>query len=211
MMSAIMSNPDIVDVITQRVALRRTGHEHVGLCPFHDDRHPSFSVSEHKQVYYCHGCQVGGDVVDFIMRIDDLSFPDACKALGVDLKSKPRPKLTAKRKHAAEVAAIWVREQRAKLNSLIIEDMEERDLADAIDDFQLVEIFERELIMLRGFHDALNYATGAAELLAVRESIEQITADVELLLDPPPPFPPLTSEYLAKLRENPLDFEGGSR
>ena len=132
-----MTKPDIVDVISQRVGLRRAGQEHFGRCPLHDDTHPSFYVNEVKQVYFCHGCQVGGDVVDFIMRIDDLSFPDACKALGVDLRSKPRPKLTAKRKHAAEVAAIWVREQRANLNSLIIEDMEERDLADEIGDDEL--------------------------------------------------------------------------
>ena len=203
-----ISKPDIVEVIREWLGLRLAGHEYVGRCPFHDDAHPSFYVNNDKQVYHCFGCGAGGDVVDFIMRINGLTFSDACKALGINHEIKPRPKLTAKRKRAAEIAAIWVRDQRAKLNALIVEDMEERDLADEIADMELVEIFERELLILRGFYDALKHPSAAAELLAVGESIEQITADVEVVYDPPPPFPPLTAEYVATLKKNPLDFEG---
>jgi len=203
-----MVKPDIINVVSQRIDLHRAGHEYRGRCPFHHDRNPSLFVNQEKQVFYCHGCQAGGDVVHFVMRIDGLTFAEACSALGIHTTRTPRPKLTARRKRAAEVAARWVQEQRAKLNSLIIELMEEHGLADEIGDSELVEIFEREIVILRGFYDALKHPSGAAELLAVRATIEQITDDVIVAYDPPRPLPPLTVEYIARLKKHALDFSG---
>lgn len=140
-------------------------------------------------------------MIDFTMLIDGLTFSEACRALGIDGERKPRPKLTASRKRAGQLAAAWVREQRAKLNFLIIEQMEQRDITDESCAFELAEIFDRELIMLRGFYDALGNARGAAELLVVRKSIEQITDNVEIIDEPPPPFLPLTAHYLDKLKK----------
>jgi hypothetical protein len=200
----VKGRPDIVAVIGQRVELRRARKEMVGLCPFHSETHPSFFVSIEKQVFLCRGCQAGGDVVTFIMLLDGLTFPDACRALGIDRKGKLRPKLTASRKHAADLAAKWANGQRAKLNSLITERMEQRDIADEAGAFDLAEIFDRELSMLHGLYDALQYARGAAELLTVRASIEQIT-DVEIINAPPPSFPALTPDYLDVLKKK---FEG---
>lgn len=176
------SRPDILAVIRERVDLRRVGHEFVGLCPFHDDRHPSLHVNPDKQLFLCRACQTGGDVFTFIMMIDGLTFPQAKAVLGVGSERKPRTPLTTSRKRAAQRAAAWANEQRSKLNTMIAERMEQRDLADEANDFELAEIFDREIIMLRGFFDALEYPRGAAELLTVRASIEKITDGAEVAI-----------------------------
>ncbi|MBX5436525.1 MAG: DNA primase [Alicyclobacillaceae bacterium] len=72
---------DIVDVVSEYVQLRRTGRNFVGLCPFHNERSPSFSVSPERQVYYCFGCQAAGTVVRFVMDIEGLGFADAVAKL----------------------------------------------------------------------------------------------------------------------------------
>jgi len=178
-----VNKPPIVQVIGERVDLHRAGREFVGLCPFHADKNPSFTVREDKGVFYCHGCHEGGDVIDFIRKLDGLTFPDACAALGIENgRRHVAPILTAARRHAAELAAAWVNDQRAKFNVLLAEGLEQRDLADEIGDFELAEIFNRELTMLRGFYDALKSPRGAAEMLALRQSIERITDGAGVLL-----------------------------
>lgn len=67
---------DIVDVISDRVVLRRRGKDYVGLCPFHEEKSGSFSVSPQKQMYYCFGCQSGGNAITFLMELDKQSFSD---------------------------------------------------------------------------------------------------------------------------------------
>ena len=59
---------DIVEVISEYVSLRRAGKDYVGLCPFHAEKTPSFTVSPDKQMFYCFGCQVGGNVFTFLMQ-----------------------------------------------------------------------------------------------------------------------------------------------
>ena len=68
---------DIVDVISRYTSLTKRGSGYVGLCPFHNEKTPSFSVSRDKQFYHCFGCGVGGDVITFMMKIENLDFPDA--------------------------------------------------------------------------------------------------------------------------------------
>jgi DNA primase len=72
---------DIIDVIGRAVHLRRSGNRHVGLCPFHEEKTPSFQVDAENQLYYCFGCGTGGDVLSFIMRHQNLTFADAVKYL----------------------------------------------------------------------------------------------------------------------------------
>ena len=115
--------PDILQIIGERVALRRAGKQFNGLCPLHGEKTPSFTVSESKQVFYCHGCHEGGDVIAFVQKIDGLTFPEALKALGMDREQAPRPALTPSRQRAAELAVAWIAEQRAKLNVMIADDM----------------------------------------------------------------------------------------
>ncbi len=72
---------DIVDVISGYVRLQKKGANHFGLCPFHNEKSPSFSVSGSKQMYYCFGCGAGGNVFTFLMEYENYSFPEAVKLL----------------------------------------------------------------------------------------------------------------------------------
>lgn len=78
----IMDKVDIVDVVSRYVHLKKSGSSIVGLCPFHNEKTPSFHVSPDKQLYYCFGCQNGGTVINFIMNIENLDFVEAVKLLG---------------------------------------------------------------------------------------------------------------------------------
>ena len=77
----LVERSDIVDVVSQYVQLTKKGGNLFGLCPFHNEKTPSFSVSPDKQIYHCFGCGKGGGVVSFIMSIENLSFPDAVRFL----------------------------------------------------------------------------------------------------------------------------------
>ena len=77
----VISAVSIVDVVGGYVKLSRRGANFVGLCPFHDERTPSFSVSETRQTYKCFGCGKGGNVVSFVMEAEHLSFPEALRVL----------------------------------------------------------------------------------------------------------------------------------
>ncbi|MEY8266184.1 DNA primase [Lachnospiraceae bacterium 64-25] len=72
---------DIVDVISGYVKIQKKGSSYFGLCPFHNEKSPSFSVSPGKQMYYCFGCGAGGNVFTFLMEYENYSFPEAVKAL----------------------------------------------------------------------------------------------------------------------------------
>jgi len=68
---------DIVEYIGEVLKLRRAGGDYAALCPFHDEKTPSFTVSPRKQIFHCFGCGVGGDVIAFAMRYDNLGFGPA--------------------------------------------------------------------------------------------------------------------------------------
>jgi len=174
-----MTKPDILEVVERYTPLRKRGREFFGLAPCHKDRSPSLRVNTEKQVWYCDPCARGGDVIDFVMLAEGLTFPEVCKTLGIGRKRKPRRPLTPRRKRAAELGAEWANEQRQKFNSLIAEWFEMRDAADEVGLFDVAEIIDRELVMFAGFYESLTYPAGVAELLAVRESIEAITAGAE--------------------------------
>lgn len=77
----VRSRNDIVDVISGYVSLKKKGSNFFGLCPFHNEKSPSFSVSPAKQMYYCFGCGAGGNVISFIMEYENYSFQEALKFL----------------------------------------------------------------------------------------------------------------------------------
>ncbi len=94
---------NIVDVVRRYVALRPASGRQVGLCPFHQEKTASFSVNEAEGFYYCFGCQAGGDVLDFYMRINGLEFKDALTQLaeeaGIELKEfRPDPQFDERQK-----------------------------------------------------------------------------------------------------------------
>ena len=73
--SEIKNAADIVDIVSEAVVLKKTGKNHLGLCPFHSEKTPSFTVSPDKQIFYCFGCGVGGNIFSFLMKHEGLSFP----------------------------------------------------------------------------------------------------------------------------------------
>jgi DNA primase len=75
----VRNSVNIVSLISEYVALRKRGRNHVARCPFHTEKTPSFNVNEDKQIFHCFGCGVGGDLFKFIMLIEQLSFPDAIR------------------------------------------------------------------------------------------------------------------------------------
>ncbi|HMC07272.1 MAG TPA: DNA primase [Solirubrobacterales bacterium] len=73
---------DVVEIVSAYTDLRRAGERFMGLCPFHEERTPSFSVDPREKLYHCFGCGVGGDVIKFVEEKEGLSFPEAVEALG---------------------------------------------------------------------------------------------------------------------------------
>jgi len=90
----IKARLDILDVIGGHVSLHRSGTQHTGLCPFHAEKTPSFSVSQAKQSWYCHGCHEGGDIITFVEKIEGVDFLRALEILaeraGVELERDRR-------------------------------------------------------------------------------------------------------------------------
>jgi DNA primase len=87
--SEIKHAADIIDVISEFVILKKAGKNYLGLCPFHSEKAPSFTVSPEKQIFYCFGCTVGGNVFSFLMKYQNISFPEAAgtlaKRYGIDI------------------------------------------------------------------------------------------------------------------------------
>lgn len=101
----VRASANIVDVVGSYVSLRKRGRNYLGLCPFHGEKEPSFTVSDEKQIFHCFGCGASGSVFDFVMRTRDLSFPEAVKELanrfGVPL---PKEKETYQARKIREMA-----------------------------------------------------------------------------------------------------------
>jgi len=91
--SEIKNAADIVDIVSESVLLKKAGKNYIGLCPFHSEKTPSFTVSPDKQIFHCFGCGTGGNVFSFLMKQEGLSFPEAARHLakryGVDVPDRP--------------------------------------------------------------------------------------------------------------------------
>lgn len=138
----VRTKNDIVDVIGSYVKIQKKGSSYFGLCPFHNEKSPSFSVSGHKQIYYCFGCGAGGNVISFIMNYENYTFPEAVKFLaqraGVQLpeieytkenrdKQNKRNKLLEINKEAATYFYYQLRSERGKQGHTYFKD---RQLSD---------------------------------------------------------------------------------
>ncbi len=100
LVTRIKSAANLVDLVSEHVVLKKSGTHWTGLCPFHGERTPSFSVSEAKQLYHCYGCQAGGDAIHFIQEIFGLSFQDAIAELAERYKVDT-PELQQSSKHSS--------------------------------------------------------------------------------------------------------------
>jgi len=116
----LRSRLSIASVIGGRVRLQKRGRDHTGLCPFHKEKTPSFTVSEEKGFFHCFGCGAHGDVVGFVMRSDNLSFPEAVERLARDVgmqvpastpEERQREEQRATLHTALEAAAAWFEAQ----------------------------------------------------------------------------------------------------
>ena len=91
--SEIKQAAEIVDIVSEAVLLKKAGKNFIGLCPFHTEKTPSFTVSPDKQIFYCFGCGAGGNVFSFLMKQEGLSFPETARRLAkryaIDLPIKP--------------------------------------------------------------------------------------------------------------------------
>ncbi len=103
----IESRLDIVDIISETVNLNRKGNRYWGLCPFHQEKTPSFSVTPDKNMFYCFGCHTGGDIFSFVMKREGIEFKEAVELLasraGIQLISSSNNKQSSERKKIIEV------------------------------------------------------------------------------------------------------------
>src|SRR3990172_8050387 len=90
----IRDGASLVEVVSTYVSLKRAGRNHLGLCPFHSEKTPSFTVSEERGLFHCFGCGAGGTVFNFLMQIERIEFPEAVEQLakraGVSLPARAR-------------------------------------------------------------------------------------------------------------------------
>ena len=100
LLDEIRSRLDIVELVGQFVNLKRGGQHWKGLCPFHAEKTPSFTVNPKRGIFHCFGCGAGGDAFGFLMRHDRLGFPEAVRALaeraGVEVPTKREPETDGK-------------------------------------------------------------------------------------------------------------------
>ena len=109
---------DIVEVVSSYVKLQRKGSSHFGLCPFHNEKSPSFSVTPSKQMYYCFGCGAGGNVFTFLMEYENFNFQEALQFLakrgGVELPEKEAFSPEAKRQSDLKSTLLEIQKEAAK-------------------------------------------------------------------------------------------------
>jgi CHC2 zinc finger len=129
-------------VIGQRLELHKAGREYKGLCPFHADKTPSLHVNEDKGVFHCFGCGESGDVFDFIMKLEGVSFAEAVTSIGGDPEyRRQRPTISRE----AIIITDWCNAQFAKAQSILREIGQRMQLAKDLDWKDEVERLSREM------------------------------------------------------------------
>ena len=187
-----------IEVISPYLDLQRVGRRWRGLCPFHSEKTPSFYVHEEKG-FYCFGCQEHGDVIDFIRKIEGVSFKEALSRLGIDGGDyKPTPIDTRKR-HTTGLLASWMNEQHLKFGAMLRDLSRCIAIAEEAGTKTLLERFEREFSILEILFADLVRPECAADFLELKDSIEAITARAPA--EPLPEFPEWTPEFRAYLQE----------
>jgi len=134
----VKNRTDILSLVSEYVTLRKAGRNYVGLCPFHKEKTPSFSVNQDKQIFYCFGCGEGGNALTFLMKINSMAFPEAVRQLarkaGVRIPEKPLTKEDRER--------FSQREQLFRLNEVVAE-FYERNMLSAVGERARVYIRDR--------------------------------------------------------------------
>ena len=101
----IRAASDVVDIVSDYVRLKKRGSNYFGLCPFHNEKTPSFSVNPAMGIYKCFGCSKGGNVFQFVMEMESIGFPEAVRMLA-ERAHIPLPEQDEDREHASEIESI---------------------------------------------------------------------------------------------------------
>jgi DNA primase len=149
----VLDKISILDVVSQYVKLRKAGKDYLGLCPFHKEKTPSFTVSIEKQIYYCFGCHEGGNAVNFMMRYENLGFQEALESLatqyGIKLERTGDPKRPRQHDALAKLAEHY--HSCLKSNSSALQYLSDRGLGnDAVDEF-MIGFSDRQRYGMRNF------------------------------------------------------------
>jgi DNA primase len=136
---AVLDKVDIVDLVSRYVKLKKSGRNFVGLCPFHKEKTPSFTVSPEKQLFYCFGCHTGGNAINFVMKYENLDFQDALESIakeyGIPLKEWQK-KTTSIYDALGELADFY--HSNLKINEAALKYLKERGIGwDIIEEFKL--------------------------------------------------------------------------
>ena len=168
--SSHIDRPSLVEVVEQSgIHLRRAGKELVGLCPFHDEGTPSFSINPDKELFHCHGCQAGGDVFTYVMQLKGLTFVEAKSYLRVDGPRHFLKPMKPPERVAAGVIVAWSKKSSLALSfrmRLLARGMTGEEGAD--------ELCSRQWHLLEVLDDDLANAMLIPELWKQRDVVERI-------------------------------------
>lgn len=137
----LIQNADIIEIISEFVTLNKAGKEYKGLCPFHTEKTPSFTVNPAKKVFYCFGCGAGGDVLSFLRRYEDWSFMESLEFLakrqGLSLP-KYESSFSDNRENREKEIIIQINESAARyFNDLLLDSIVGRDALKYLDSRKL--------------------------------------------------------------------------
>lgn len=181
---SVRKGNDIVDVIGEYVQLKKQGRSYFGLCPFHDEKTPSFSVTQEKQIFHCFGCKKGGNVVTFLMELEGYSFQESLKSLaersGIEIPETGMNQATVLSKENQDVLSAyeWLTKLYHHLLRYTKDGKEGYDYfkdrginEESIDNFQLgfapnIKDFTAEFLKKKGFHQQLLVKAGLLNLQA---------------------------------------------
>ena len=209
-----LEKSSIVEVISLYVSLRRSGKEYTGLCPFHSESTPSFSVNEDKGVFHCFGCGAGGDVITFIQKIEGLDFKGAIAHLGLTEETRPTQAEVKKQRRlrqASKNLTAWVLNMSERIGTRMRELGQRAHIAQKIlkvlpgaDECLLqatIERATREWEMLSTLEEDLLDPKQTGTLWEDRESIEQLVGDSSTYTseEVDDAFPPITGAYRQRL------------
>lgn len=170
--------PSIVEIISRYLSLRRSGNEFSGLCPFHAEKTPSFSVNAGKGVFHCFGCGVGGDVFSFIMAIEKTDFRGALAHLGIEPNSIPRPRMLDDCRRTGITIATWVREMSEGLQETLRGVGQRQRIATKLGWRDEVERTEREWDILSDLDDDLFNSKFTLEIYRERVGVGRLIDEV---------------------------------
>lgn len=193
-----LGSVSLVEIASRYTDLKRRGRRWMGLCPLHSEKTASFTVDEEKQLFFCFGCQQGGDAINFIRKIEGVSFREALAILGLVGGAFARPRRSKLVKNAERAIAQW----RQRVSNQIAAQLRaiSLDLSLAFVDPDLRRAKKREWEILSDLHDDLWVVT--IEIWKERRTIEGILCSepedptAELLVM----FPLWTSEYQERLQ-----------